>query len=217
MQFLIKMILKFAVKGVKMKTKETTRKLVAVLAIAGITLFTGMCKRNNDSSLKVAGSDTMVQLSQKIAQAYMKAHPEESVSVQGGGSGTGIAALLNESIHIADASREMKKKEWNIASEKGINVKEYVVAYDAMSVVVNPKNPVSQLTIDQMSDIYSGKVKNWKEVGGKDATIVVISRENNSGTHVYFKEEVLRKGDSESTLEFGKDVTYEVYSQQIID
>lgn len=187
------------------------------MVISGMIMFTGMCKRNNDASLKVAGSDTMVQLSQKLAQAYMKANPDESVSVQGGGSGTGIAALLNESIHIANASRDMKQKEWDIAKTKGIEITEHVVGMDALSVIVNPKNKISKLTIDQLSDIYSGKIKNWKEIGGADATIVVISRENNSGTHVYFKEEVLRKGDSKSTLEFGKDVTYAVSSQQIID
>jgi phosphate transport system substrate-binding protein len=200
-----------------MKKRNLWLRLLAVSAISGVTLFSTMCKRGGDASLKVAGSDTMVQLSQKLAQAYMKDNASESVSVQGGGSGTGIAALLNESIHIADASRTMKDKEWDQAKSKNIAIKEYIVALDALSVIVNPENPVKNLTIPQLSDIFSGKITNWKQVGGNDAAILAISRENNSGTHVYFKEEVLRKGDSKSTLEFGKSVTYAVSSQQIAD
>ncbi|MDH4262804.1 MAG: phosphate ABC transporter substrate-binding protein [Spirochaetia bacterium] len=200
-----------------MKKRNLLLRLLVVSIISGLTLFTTECKRGGDNSLKIAGSDTMVQLSQKLAQAYMKDNPGESVSVQGGGSGTGIAALLNESIHVADASRTMKDKEWELAKSKNISIKEHVIALDAMSVVINPDNPAVKLTIEQLSDIFSGKVKNWKEVGGKDAPILAISRENNSGTHVYFKEEVLRKGDSKSTLEFGKDITYAVSSQQIVD
>jgi phosphate transport system substrate-binding protein len=197
--------------------KGNLLKLIMIGAITGAAIFSTMCKRGGDTSLKVAGSDTMVQLSQKLAQAYMKDNPSESVSVQGGGSGTGIAALLNESIHIADASRTMKDKEWDLAKSKNLAIKEYVVAWDALSVIINPANPVKNLTIPQLSDIFSGKITNWKDVGGDDAQILAISRENNSGTHVYFKEEVLRKGDSKSTLEFGKSVTFAVSSQQIAD
>jgi len=191
--------------------------LITVGVVSGAILFSAMCKRGGDASLKVAGSDTMVQLAQKLAQAYMKDNPGVSVSVQGGGSGTGIAALLNESIQIGNASRTMKEKEWDLAKSKNIVITEHVIALDALSVVTNPDNPVGKLSIGQLSDIFSGKIKNWKEVGGNDAPILAISRENNSGTHVYFKEEVLRKGDSKSTLEFGKDVTFAVSSQQIVD
>jgi phosphate transport system substrate-binding protein len=200
-----------------MKKSNFWLRLVVAGAISSLTLFSVVCKRGNDTSLKVAGSDTMVQLAQKLAQAYMQANPGENVSVQGGGSGTGISSLLNESIHIADASRTMKEKEWETAKSKNLTIKEHIVALDALSVIVNPENSVKNLTIAQLSDIYSGKIANWKEVGGADAKIVAISRENNSGTHVYFKEEVLRKGDAKSTLEFGKNVTYAVSSQQIAD
>ena len=204
------------IKGVSMK-KSLLIKMMIISAALGAILFSANCKRKNDTSLKIAGSDTMVQLSQKLAQAYMLASPSESVSVQGGGSGTGIASLLNESIDIANSSREMKQKEWDLGKSKGINIVEHIIALDALSVIVNPANSVKQLTIPQLSDIFSGKITNWKDVGGADAPIVAISRENNSGTHVYFKEEVLRKGEKESTLEFGKTVTYAVSSQQIVD
>ncbi|MFZ5628929.1 MAG: phosphate ABC transporter substrate-binding protein [Spirochaetota bacterium] len=180
-----------------------------------------------DASLKIAGSDTMVQLGQSLVKAYMAANPGKAASVQGGGSGTGIAALLNGSTDIASASREMKPKEWDLAKSKGIEIKEYVIALDALAVVVHPSNKVSKLTIAQLSDIYAGKITNWKAVGGADKEILVISRENNSGTHVYFKEHVLRQGkeakagdtnpDPLSKLEFGSKVTFGVSSQAISD
>ena len=114
-------------------------------------------------------------------------------------SGTGIAALINGTVDIANASREMKADEIADAEANGIEPQEYVVAVDALAVIVNLKNPVSQLTIDQLSDIFSGRITNWKDVGGEDAPIILVSRESNSGTHVYFLEQVVRKGDSKST------------------
>lgn len=193
--------------------------------LAALALLAACGKK--DASLKIAGSDTMVQLGQSLVKAYMAANPGKSASVQGGGSGTGIAALLNGSTDIASASREMKPKEWDLAKSKGINIKEYVIALDALAVVVHPSNKVSKLTIAQLSDIYAGKISNWKEVGGADKEILVISRENNSGTHVYFKEHVLRQGkeakagdtnpDPLARLEFGPKVTFGVSSQAISD
>lgn len=194
--------------------------LLAVLAL------TAACGKK-DASLKVAGSDTMVQLGQGLVKAYMAANPGKSASVQGGGSGTGIAALLNGSTDIASASREMKPKEWDIAKSKGIEIREYVIGLDALAVVVHPSNKVSKLTIAQLSDIYAGKITNWKQLGGAEKEILVISRENNSGTHVYFKEHVLRQGkeakagdtnpDPLAKLEFGPKVTFGVSSQAISD
>jgi phosphate transport system substrate-binding protein len=199
-----------------------TAKFIAALAFMALTA----CGKK-DTSLKIAGSDTMVQLGQTLAKTYMEVGPDKKVSVQGGGSGTGIAALLNGSTDIASASREMKPKEWEQAKAKGLDVKEYIVALDALAVVVHPSNKVAKLTIKQLSDIYSGKVSNWKDVGGDDKEILVISRENNSGTHVYFKEHVLRQGkeakkddanpDPLAKLEFGTKVTYGVSSQAIGD
>jgi phosphate transport system substrate-binding protein len=144
------------------------------------------------------GSDTMVNLALAWAEAYRVARPDISIAVTGGGSGTGIAALINGTVDIANASREMKESELEEARANGIEPEEHVVAIDALAVIVNKANLVSQLTIDQLSDIFTGRITNWKELGGDDAMIVLVSRETNSGTHVYFLEEVVRKGDSEN-------------------
>jgi phosphate transport system substrate-binding protein len=118
--------------------------------------------------------------------------------VTGGGSGTGIAALINGTVDIANASRKMKETEITAAQDNGIDPVEYTVAIDALAVVVNLENPVSELSIDQLADIYTGRITNWGELGGNDAPIILLSRETNSGTHVYFLEEVVRKGDKEN-------------------
>lgn len=144
----------------------------------------------------------MVNLALAWAEAYQELHPEINISVTGGGSGTGIAALQNSTADIANASRAMKEEEAAELQKKGLEPREYVVARDAIAVVVNPNNPVQELTLQQVSDIYSGKINNWKEVGGEDRTIVRLSRETNSGTHVYFLERVLRLGDKENTTLF---------------
>ena len=144
------------------------------------------------------GSDTLVNLALAWAEEYRNIAPNVSIAVTGGGSGTGIASLINGTVDIANASRQMKDKEITAAQENGIDPIEYTVAIDALAVIVNLENPVSELTIDQLSDIYTGRITNWKDVGGNDATIVLLSRETNSGTHVYFLEEVVRKGDSEN-------------------
>ena len=141
----------------------------------------------------------MVNLALAWAEAYRNVAPDVDIAVTGGGSGTGIAALVNGTVDIANASREMKEDEIADAQAHGIDPQESIVAVDALAVIVNKRNPVSQLTIDQLSDIFSGRITNWKEVGGDDATIILVSRESNSGTHVYFLEQVVRKGDSENT------------------
>jgi phosphate transport system substrate-binding protein len=144
------------------------------------------------------GSDTLVNLALAWAEAYQGIQPEVSIAVTGGGSGTGIAALINGTVDIANASRVMKDEEVEEARANGIEPVEHVVAIDALAVIVNPENPVDQLTLPQLADIYTGRITNWKEVGGDDAPIVLLSRETNSGTHVYFLEEVVRLGDSEN-------------------
>ncbi len=151
------------------------------------------------------GSDTMVNLALAWAEAYMQEHPEVRISVTGGGSGTGIAALINGTAHIANASRAMKPEEVETARANGINPVEFAVALDAIAVVVHPSNPVDHLTLQQISDIYTGKITNWKEVGGEDRPIVLLSRESNSGTYVYFLEHVVRLGNPKSDLLFSPD------------
>ncbi|MEM7034859.1 MAG: PstS family phosphate ABC transporter substrate-binding protein, partial [Chloroflexota bacterium] len=145
------------------------------------------------------GSDTLVNLALAWAEEYRVVKPSVSIAVTGGGSGTGIASLINGTVDIANASRKMKDKEITAAQDNNINPIEFTVAIDALAVIIHPDNPVEVLTIDQLSDIYTGRITNWKDVGGHDATIVLLSRETNSGTHVYFLEEVVRKGNKENT------------------
>ena len=142
------------------------------------------------------GSDTIVNIALAWAEAYRQVAPEVSIAVTGGGSGTGIAALINGTVDIANASRAMKESEIEEARANGFEPVEHVVAIDALAIILHLDNPVSQLTIDQLADIYTGRILNWREVGGNDVPIVLLSRETNSGTHVYFLEEVVRKGDS---------------------
>lgn len=141
--------------------------------------------------LQIKGSDTMVNLCQVWAEKYIAMNNKEFIAVTGGGSGTGISSLINGTCAIAMTSREIKEKEIALAKQKGVNPFEIKVALDGLAVVVNPKNPVSKLTIKQLADIFTGKIFNWKEIGGEDKKIVILSREVNSGTYVYFKEHIL--------------------------
>lgn len=151
------------------------------------------------------GSDTMVNLALAWAESYMAQQPNVRISVTGGGSGTGIAALINGTVSIANASRAIKPEELGEAEANGIEPFEITVAQDAIAVVVNPNNPVDQLTLQQISAIYTGQITNWQEVGGEDRPIVLLSRESNSGTYVFFLEEVIRLGDKNSNLLFSPD------------
>lgn len=140
---------------------------------------------------KLKGSDTVLPLAQKEAESYMKTNKSAKVNVTGGGSGVGISALVDGTTEIAMSSRKIKMSEKMKLSEAGKAFKETVVAYDALAVVVNPANKVSQLTRDQLEGIFTAKIKNWKEVGGDDMPIVVYSRESSSGTYDFFKEHVM--------------------------
>jgi len=163
------------------------------------------------------GSDTIVNLALAWAERYQSEHPDARISVTGGGSGTGIAALLNGTVDIANASRQIKSEEMQQATSKGISPVEYAIARDAIAVIVNPENPVGQLTLQQISDIYSGKISNWQEVDGEDRPIVRLSRETNSGTHVYFLETVLRLGDKDNKTLFSTDTLLLPSSEGIIN
>jgi len=159
----------------------------------------------------------MVNLSQAWAEEFMKKHPGTSIAVTGGGSGNGITSLISSTCDIAEVSREMKESEIALARQRGVEPKKVVVALDGLAVVVHPSNPLSQLTISQLADIYTGKVTNWKQVGGHDAKIVLLSREVNSGTHVYFKEHVLRHGKADAKDEFSPQALLLPSSQAIVD
>jgi phosphate transport system substrate-binding protein len=163
------------------------------------------------------GSDTIVNLALAWAEQYQSEHSEVSISVTGGGSGTGIAALINGTVGIANASRKISADETKQAEAKGIKPVEHIIARDAIAVIVNPENPVNQLTLQQISDMYSGKITNWQQVGGEDRPIVRLSRETNSGTHVYFLETVLRLGDKKSKILFSTDTLLLPSSEGIIN
>jgi phosphate transport system substrate-binding protein len=137
----------------------------------------------------------MAHLAASWAEAFMEANPQSDVSFTGGGSGTGIAALLNGTTDICAASRAIEQKEKELAKQKGIEPVEFVVARDGIAIIVNPANPVTSLTLEQIRNIYTGAFKSWKEVGGPDEPIIVLSRESSSGTYVFFQEHVLRKQD----------------------
>lgn len=144
-------------------------------------------------SIVIKGSTTVLPITQAALEAYMKANKGVQISLSGGGSGEGIKALLDKSADIANSSREIKKEEVALAASKGINPVAHVVAYDAIIPIVNPKNKVSGLSIDQLSQIYQGKITNWKEVGGDDLKIIVISRDSSSGTFESWDHFVMKK------------------------
>jgi phosphate transport system substrate-binding protein len=169
-----------------------------------------------EKMIQIKGSDTIVNLSQAWAEEFMMANPKSSIAVTGGGSGTGIAALINGTTDLANSSRKIKKKELEDAQKAGYYPEEFEVAIDALAVIVNPANPVKELTIDQLSGIFTGQITNWNEVGGKDQKILVLSRERNSGTHMYFLEHVLRKGHEKGPEQFAPSVLMLPSSEAII-
>jgi phosphate transport system substrate-binding protein len=147
-------------------------------------------------SVTIKGSDTMVILGQRWAETYMKLHPEKRIQVTGGGSGTGIAALINGGTDICEASRPMKAKEREMVRKRqGKDVTEIPVALDGVAVYVPQSSTIQSLTKAQLKSIYTGTISNWRDVGGNDQRIVAYSRENNSGTYVFFKEHVLNNED----------------------
>ncbi len=169
------------------------------------------------NAIQIKGSDTMVNLGQAWAEKYMQENAGDFVAVTGGGSGTGFSSLISGTCDIAMSSRSIKDKEISLAKARGINPFEIKVALDGLAVVVNPKNPVSKLTLGQLAKIFTGKITNWKELGGPDSKIVILSREVNSGTHVYFKEHVLRRGDPNGKEEFAPGALLLSSSQAIAD
>ena len=184
------------------------RKGVLVLLLLGTLFLLSACGRSSGETsgsaadpqraIQNKGSDTLVNVALAWAEAYREVEPDVSIAVTGGGSGTGIAALINGTVDIANASRAMKDTEIEEAQSNGIDPIEHIVAIDALAIIANLNNPVSELTIQELSDMYTGRITNWKDVGGNDAPIILLSRETNSGTHVYFLEEVVRRGEKEN-------------------
>lgn len=170
------------------------RKPFIFLAIA--TLFFNSVAQ----AQRIKGSDTLLPLTQELAEEYLAEHPEAEIIVTGGGSGVGIAALMENTTDIAMASRSIKFGEKMKFAEEGLKATEVTVAYDALAVVVHPSNPVARLTREQLEAIFRGKITNWKEVGGEDRKIVVYSRETSSGTYEFFKESVLENKNYMSSI-----------------
>jgi phosphate transport system substrate-binding protein len=210
--------------GTMIRCVRLLSRLITILFLLSLPLALTSCSAKQAQAgtrpasaemIENKGSDTLVNLALAWAEAYMGLHPEVRISVTGGGTGTGIAALINGTTDIANASREMKKEEIADAMKNGIDPRELVVARDAIAVVVHPGNPVDGLTMQQISDIYTGKITNWREVGGEDRPIVPLSRESNSGTYVYFLENVVRLGKKDSQALFSPDTLLMPSSQGI--
>jgi len=178
---------------------------ICLIGCRGKSTSEGPSPPSDSGYIENKGSDTIVNLALAWAEEYQSIHPDVRISVTGGGSGTGIAALFNNTVDIANASRKIKPEEREAIEKNGTEPFEFVIARDAIAIIVNPENPIEQITLQQLSDIYSGKIDNWKELGGEDRPIVRLSREVNSGTHVYFLEEVVRLGDKENKTLFSKD------------
>ncbi|AKL97151.1 phosphate ABC transport system substrate binding protein PstS [Clostridium aceticum] len=142
--------------------------------------------------VQVRGSDTMVNLGQQWAEEFMDQYPEAQIAVTGGGSGTGIAAIINGTADMAQSSRKMKNEEMDQAKANGFELKEFITGTDGIAIAVHKDNEIESLTLENLKDIFTGEITNWKEVGGKDAAITLYSRESNSGTYAFFKEFVLK-------------------------
>jgi len=166
--------------------------VIASAALAVMVVFPASAEQK---MITVKGSDTLVNLSATWAEAFMKKNPDIAISVTGGGSGVGLAALLNGTTDICNASRDIKQKEKDKAAELGIEPVELDVALDGIALVVNPANPIDKISLEQLRRIFTGEATSWKEVGGLDEKIIVLSRETSSGTYAFFQEHVLDKQD----------------------
>jgi phosphate transport system substrate-binding protein len=180
-------------------TKKSTRAKKTLIAISLITLISGCLsffqrppENQGYGYVELKGSDTMVNLGQAWAEAFMEKNEETYISVTGGGSGTGIAALINDNTDIAASSREIKAEEIENARIRGVNVWAFIVAQDGLAVAVNPENPINSLTVSELKDIFTGRIRDWKDLGwGGGGEISVYSRQSNSGTYVFFNEHVM--------------------------
>jgi len=175
-----------------LKSKSILILLSAVICLSA-NLIEAMAQKSLTKKLAIQGSTTVLPIAQRCAEEFMKEHPEANISVRGGGSGVGIAALIDGTIDIADASRAMKTKELKKARVNGINPVAHVVARDAIAVILHPQNPVNNLTKSQLKAIYTGAISRWNEVGGSSDVIVVVSRDVASGTFEVFNELALDK------------------------
>lgn len=173
---------------------KSLRIIVLLLMIALAVILLDGQETQAQGVIQIKGSDSEVNLVQRLAEVFIQKHPSVNIAVTGGGSGTGVAALINKRTDIANSSRELSPKEEEAAKRAGIQLFRVVFATDAISIITNPVSPVSKVTLDQLGRIFRGQITNWKEMGGKDAKISLYGRQSNSGTYIFFREFVL-KGD----------------------
>lgn len=179
--------------------------LVALIALGGL----GLSKESLASKVvQVKGSDTILNVSQGIAEEYMGKTKGARIAVTGGGSGVGVSSLINGTADIGMASRDIKASEKEQAAAKGIKLEEITIGYDGITVITNKDNKVKNISSQDLGKIYRGEITNWKQLGGNDAPITVLSRDSSSGTHEFFKEHVVREGNAKGTQEYGKEILY---------
>jgi phosphate transport system substrate-binding protein len=162
--------------------------LVTIISAIGLIGI----EAQSQNMIQVKGSDSEVNLVQRLAEVFMKKNPDVNIAVTGGGSGTGIAALINKTTDIANSSRELNPKEEEAAKNAGLQPFRVIFATDGISVIVHPQNPINKLTLEQLGKIFKGEISNWKEIGGKDGKISLYGRQSNSGTYVFFREFILK-------------------------
>jgi len=179
---------------------EKYRKLIAWLQLGLALIFTPILIAQSRKMMQVKGSDTMINLVQILAEEYMTKNPKSPIAVLGGGSGTGITALINGTTDIANHSRELNTKELNQMWERGVKPRSFAVAVDGLSIIVNEKNPLTKLTMDQVGAIYRGDVKNWRALGGPAQPISLYGRQSNSGTYTFLQETALKNKNYSSDV-----------------
>lgn len=178
---------------IKIGRKVKMHRILKYVAATLVALFFTPVFAVAAETVVIKGSTTVLPIAQAAAEAFMKKRPDINISLSGGGSGDGIKALIDKSTDIANSSRDMKPEEVKLARERGVDPAAHRVAIDAIVPIVHPTNPITDLTIEQLSLIYQGKITNWKEVGGADKKIVVISRDTSSGTYETWEQKVLHK------------------------
>lgn len=183
------------------------KKLLSMLVL-GLGIFINQDLEARSSIVQVKGSDTILNVSQKMVENYMNIEPKARIAVTGGGSGVGISSLINGTTEIAMASRNIKSKEMEMAKKRGREIEEIVLGYDGIVIITNLDNPIADIDSQTLGKIYRGEISNWKELGGDDAPIVVLSRDSSSGTHEFFKEYVVRENNTLKSAEYGEKTLY---------
>lgn len=193
----------------------TIKSLILLLTFTSCAAKTNIKQPNG--FIRIKGSDTIVNAAQRLAEEFMKKYPYIFVAVTGGGSGVGIASLINKTCDIADASRKMDSKEIKIANQRGVFPEEFVIAYDGIALIVNNNNPINKITIKDLHNIFTGKITNWKGIGGIDKGIITLSRDVSSGTYMYFKNKVIHLGKNDSKEEFYPQTLLLSSNQEIVE